>query len=129
MFVIDNMSRIPVYEQIVQQTEELLLAGVLQPGDAMPSVRSLSVELGVNPNTIQKAHSELERRAVTLSVPGRGSFLREDAEETIKERARSTKVPALQALIKELALVGMTKDDLVKMVEQAFENTSKEGES
>lgn len=122
MFVIEAMSRTPVYEQIVQQTEELLLAGALHSGDAMPSVRSLSVELGVNPNTIQKAYSELERRGITFSVPGKGSFLREDAKEALLERALATKVPQFQALATELAKAGVSEETLAEVVHQAFKN-------
>ena len=59
MYQIDVMSRTPVYEQIIRQTEDFILKGIVNAGDKMPSVRSLSVELSVNPNTIQKAISEL----------------------------------------------------------------------
>ena len=54
MFTIDNMSRIPVYEQIVEQTERMLLSGEMKPGDPMPSVRGLAAELGVNPKPSRK---------------------------------------------------------------------------
>ena len=67
MYQIDVMSRTPVYEQIIRQTEEFILKGVLKPGDRMPSVRTLSVELSVNPNTIQKAIAELDRRTLIKS--------------------------------------------------------------
>ena len=52
MFVIDVMSRVPVYEQIINQVEEQIMTGILKEGDKMPSVRSLSVKLSTNPNTI-----------------------------------------------------------------------------
>jgi GntR family transcriptional regulator len=55
MFVVDVMSRVPVYEQIIKQVEEQVLTGILKEGDKLPSVRSLSVKLSINPNTIQKA--------------------------------------------------------------------------
>ena len=81
MYQIDVMSRTPVYEQIIRQTEEFILKGVLKPGDRMPSVRTLSVELSVNPNTIQKAIAELDRRTLIKSVPGKGSFISDNALE------------------------------------------------
>ena len=62
MFVVDVMSRVPVYEQIIKQVEEQVLTGILKEGDKLPSVRSLSVKLSINPNTIQKAYTELDRR-------------------------------------------------------------------
>ena len=72
MFRIDGMSRTPVYEQIIEQVEKLITLGIMSPGDQLPSVRSLSIELSVNPNTIQKAYSELDAKGIAHSVPGRG---------------------------------------------------------
>lgn len=72
MIDIDRQARKPVYEQLLEQFERLILTGVLRPGDQMPSVRSLSLELSVNPNTVQKAFLELERLDITTSVPGIG---------------------------------------------------------
>ena len=72
MFVIDVMSRVPVYEQIINQVEEQIMTGILKEGDKMPSVRSLSVKLSTNPTTIQKAYSELDRRQMIVTVPGKG---------------------------------------------------------
>ena len=75
MFVIDVMSRVPVYEQLINQVEEQILTGLLNSGDKMPSVRSLSVSLSINPNTIQKAYTELDRMKLIITVPGKGSFV------------------------------------------------------
>ncbi len=72
MFIIDTMSQQPVYEQLVTQTERYILLGVLNGGDAMPSVRRLSVKLSVNPNTIQKKHIQsLTGAECFFSVPGK----------------------------------------------------------
>ena len=61
---IDSMSRQPVYEQIVDQVEQMILSGLMRPGEQLPSVRSLSLELSINPNTIQKAYAELDGRGI-----------------------------------------------------------------
>ena len=74
MFQIDIMSRIPVYEQLIRQTEKFILLGVLREGTKLPSVRQLSAELSINPNTIQKAFTELDRRGIIFSVKGTGSI-------------------------------------------------------
>ena len=55
MFHVDTMSREPIYEQLIRQTEDLVLSGLLKAGDQLPSVRGLSIELAVNPKTIQRA--------------------------------------------------------------------------
>ena len=75
MFSIDYRSRTPIYRQIIDNVENLAARGVLQPDGQLPSVRSLAVELSINPNTIAKAYSELEAKGIIYSLPGRGSFL------------------------------------------------------
>ncbi len=119
MFQIDVMSRKPVYEQLINQMERFILTGVMHQDDQIPSVRSLSVELAVNPNTIQKAYSELDRRGITYSVPGRGSFVAAGAAERIGERRRS-KLKEFIALVSELALAGIKKEEIIACVEEAF---------
>ena len=84
MFTVDQMARKPVYEQIVEQTERFLLTGALSPGDHLPSVRSLSLELVVNPNTILKAYNDLDKNGIIHSVPGKGYFICESAMEAAR---------------------------------------------
>lgn len=75
MIVLDYKDSRPIYEQIVEKFSTLILRGVLAPDTQMPSVRSLAMELSVNPNTIQKAYSELERNGFIYVVKGRGAFV------------------------------------------------------
>lgn len=75
MFQIDQQSRVPLYEQLVRQVLSLAASGILEEDQQMPSVRQLAADLGINPNTVQKAYRELERDGLIYSVPGRGSFL------------------------------------------------------
>ena len=60
MIVIDYQNRKPIYEQIVERFQTLIITGAIEPDSQMPSVRSLAVDLSINPNTIQKAYRELE---------------------------------------------------------------------
>lgn len=126
MFTIDNMSRVPVYEQIVEQTERLLLSGQMKPGDAMPSVRGLATELGVNPNTIQKAYAELEHRGMTTSVPGRGSFLREDATEQLVAYLNETVLPEFKNMLKGMLIAGASKEESLVFVEKILDELADE---
>ena len=75
MFKLDTQSRTPIYEQLKAQITELVVIGALEPGSQLPSVRSLARDLGVNPNTVQKAYQDLERDQVIYSVSGKGSFI------------------------------------------------------
>ena len=85
MFQIDRFGRQPIYEQIIEQTLQLVASGLLKPGDQLPSVRALSQTLSANPNTLQKAYTELERRGVTMSVPGSGRFIAKEAPRLVAE--------------------------------------------
>ena len=122
MFVVDVMSRVPVYEQIIKQVEEQVLTGILKEGDKLPSVRSLSVKLSINPNTIQKAYTELDRRQLIITVPGKGSFISEKAIEVVGANSRE-KMTELNKIIRELALAGVTKEEIINNIEEVFKNT------
>ena len=115
MFVVDVMSRVPVYEQIIKQVEEQVLTGILKEGDKLPSVRSLSVKLSINPNTIQKAYTELDRRQLIITVPGKGSFISEKAIEVVGANSRE-KMTELNKIIRELALAGVTKEEIINNI-------------
>ena len=75
MIIIDYKDARPIYEQVVDKFQKLILTGVLEPNTRMPSVRSLAVELSINPNTIQRAYAELERQGFIYTVKGRGAFV------------------------------------------------------
>lgn len=119
MFFIDPMSRTPIYEQLIEQVERFVLTGVLKGGDPLPSVRGLSVELSVNPNTIQKAYSELDSRGVLLSVPGRGCFVAGDAAARLTARA-AERLGELDELVARLALAGVPQEAVLTRVQAIY---------
>lgn len=119
MFKIDVMSRVPVYEQIIEQMEKFILTGILSVKDQVPSVRSLSVTLSVNPNTIQKAYSDLDRRGIIYSVPGRGCFVSEDAKELLRETIRN-RMSDFEQLMYELVLSGVTRDEIIESLDRVI---------
>ncbi|MBR2406546.1 MAG: GntR family transcriptional regulator [Clostridia bacterium] len=120
MFRIDPLSRQPVYEQLIDQLERLVLTGLLPPETQLPSVRSLSLELKVNPNTIQKAYSELDTRGIIYSVPGIGCFVSPQAVALLQAHTRN-KLAALRALAAELALGGLGKDELIACIDEIYQ--------
>lgn len=119
MFRIDNMSRTPIYEQLVEQFERFVLTGALQPGTQIPSVRSLSVQLSINPNTVQKAYSELDSRSLIYSLPGKGSFVSADAKQRI-EKQRTDKPDELAQVVTRLKEAGMTRDELIDIIDRIY---------
>lgn len=119
MFQIDPMSRTPIYEQIIEQTEKFILTGVVSPGDQIPSVRSVSVQLSVNPVTILKAYTDLSNRGLIQSVPGRGYFVCNDAKEKLSE-GKASLLSEVSALASELALAGIPMETVIKKIEEAY---------
>jgi GntR family transcriptional regulator len=75
MVHLDYRDARPIYAQITDGFRDQIIAGILQPGDKMPSVRELATELTINPNTIQRSYRELENQGWIVSVPGKGSFI------------------------------------------------------
>ena len=116
---IDSMSRQPVYEQIDDQVEQMILSGLMRPGEQLPSVRSLSLELSINPNTIQKAYAELDGRGIIYTLPGRGGFVSQNAPELLAE-ARRSRLGTVRELARELALAGVPEDEVLACVRSAY---------
>ncbi len=119
MYAIDNQSRVPVYEQIVAQAERFVMMDLLKADEPMQSVRSLSIELSVNPNTIQKAYAELERRGVIYVVPGKGSFVSPQAKDKIAQSKLSL-LADIENISAECALAGIEKNRIIDAVERGY---------
>lgn len=125
MITIDYKDKRPIYEQIIEKVRQLILRGVLKKDDAMPSVRSLALELSINPNTIQKAYQELERMGYIYSVKGRGSFIK-DSEVVVEQAVEEVK-DEIRELILKAKDAGIDLKELLAMVEQAAKDSEKKG--
>ncbi|MCQ5128119.1 GntR family transcriptional regulator [Butyricicoccus faecihominis] len=104
MIQIDYRDARPLYEQVADEIEQLVLRGVLAPDSQLPSVRQLATELSINPNTIQRAYSELEQRGVVYAAKGRGNFVSGDFS-ALRERRLSEierEVRSLVAVARDL---------------------------
>ena len=99
----------------MERFKALILKGVMQPDEQMPSVRSLAMEQSINPNTIQKAYAELERQGFIYTVKGRGSFVLGDS--SLVEQRRKEYLDQIIKLVKELLEIGMTKMEIVLEIE------------
>lgn len=125
MFEINAMSRSPVYEQLIEQVERYILLGLLREGDQLPSVRALSGDLSINPNTIQKAYGELDAKGILCSVPGRGCFVAEGALACIRGR-RLGEQGAFRRLVRELKAAGITAEELTAALAEEYHEKGKE---
>ncbi|HKM31928.1 MAG TPA: GntR family transcriptional regulator [Oscillospiraceae bacterium] len=116
MFAIDMYSRAPIYEQLYKRVAELVMQGALESDDKLPTVRMLAKELGVNPNTVQKAYQELERDGIIYSQAGRGSFISplDTSKEIIKEKI----ITEFRAAVVQALRVGLQKPELIMEIER-----------
>ena len=115
MIAINYRDPRPIYEQIQAELRRLMLTGALPPGSRLPSVRELAGQLAINPNTIQRAYRELEAEGYICSVPGRGSFVCQ--QDAALEARRAELLSRFDALVGELALVGVGSDKLIQRLE------------
>ena len=113
MFNIDLQSKIPIYEQIVKQVERYIMLGILKKEEQLPSVRQVASELGINPNTIQKAYSELENKRLIVSVPGKGNFVNSNSEHLLKSRQEEL-INRVKQDIKELKELDIDIKEILK---------------
>ena len=119
MVSIDKLSRVPIYEQIVDGICKEVVSGLMAEGAQLPSVREMSQLLSANPNTIQKAYLELDRRGVIASAPGVGTFIKEGAVLAIRQNMKEHLIK-LQSLAHELALAGIPKEELLSLIDDAY---------
>ncbi len=106
----------PIYEQVKDGFRQLILSGVLEADEKMPSVRELAASLAINPNTIQRAYRELEQEGYIVSVPGKGSFVSRDG--TARRQRRQELAGKLQELVRELKTLGATEEELISLVKE-----------
>lgn len=119
MIIIDYQNRKPIYEQIVERFQMLIIKGVLEPDSQMPSVRSLAAELSINPNTIQKAYSILEQQGFIYPVKGRGAFVSGDS--ALKAKKAEVFFGKLKELIREGKEIGISKEVCLEKTARFYE--------
>lgn len=126
MIVLDYRDKRPIYEQVVEKMEHLIICGGLEANSKLPSVRSLAMELSVNPNTIQRAYAQLEQDGYIYTIIGRGNYV------TARSEWQTGKFEALHREFEELLGkahdAGMPKEDLLNMIHEIYdENTENTG--
>lgn len=111
MFIsLDYKSRTPLCNQLCEAVIRLTACGAAQPGEMLPSVRSLAQELGINPNTVQKSYRMLEQQGIINTVPGKGSFVAQ--KELARDHLRESGLEALRAGIQTALDRGITPDEI-----------------
>ena len=122
MITINTRDSRPIYEQIKESLCRLILSGVLQTGERLPSVRELAGTLAINPNTIQRAYRELELEGFIYSMPGKGSFV-SPLEQVDHSRIDGKKAQFREAA-RELLGLGIKKEALIAMLDELKQEDS-----
>ena len=125
MIILDYKDRRPIYEQVIEKMKELMFLGILKENEALPSVRSLAMDLSINPNTIQRAYVELERQGFIYTVKGKGSFVAENG--AMKESRKKEILIQVSEMIDEAIRLGISDEEIKRMVEIQYEAAKQTG--
>ena len=118
MIHLDYKDSRPIYEQVADRLKELMILGVLEEDGQMPSVRSLAVELSINPNTIQKAYAALEQQGFIYSVKGRGNYVADCSR--LREQKKQELFYRFRQQISYGREIGISKEEYQKLLEECW---------
>lgn len=118
MIAIDLRSRTPIYEQIKEQIMRYIQLGVYRPHEQLPSIRTLSRELNLNINTVKHAFMDLEADGVIYSMPGKGSYVNENA--FANTRIREKALADIHATISSGQSKGVTQEEIFQLVQEIY---------
>lgn len=119
--IIKTQGTMAIYEQIVNQMKNQIVTGVLQAGEALPSIRALAGELQVSVITTKRAYEELEKEGLIRSVAGKGFYVCEYNKDYLKEKQLMMLESRLTEIIFECKSAGLTNEYILKMVETLLE--------
>lgn len=115
MINLDYQSRMPIYEQIVNEIERYVALDILKSEEQIPSIRDLATQLGINPNTVKKAYSILETRGVIVTLSTKGTFIVKKTDEVLKN-AINEKIKEIKKSIQEIEKYGIPKEEILKKI-------------
>ena len=121
--IINNTSMIPVYEQLMDQIKQGIIAGDLKEGEALPSVRNLAAELKISALTVKKAYDKLEEEGFSVTVHGKGSYVAATDRQLAIEARRKAVEDEFAAAVGKARSVGMEDDEIRDMVDLLLEDT------
>jgi len=115
---IDSTDGVPIYLQLVHQIKYLIATGRIAAGQQLPSVRKLSEQLIVNPNTIAKAYRELELTGIVVTRPGAGVFVSDTASPLARKEQHQLLINKVDEVIQESRHLEMTLDGVLQLIKQ-----------
>ncbi|MEG0388136.1 MAG: GntR family transcriptional regulator [Niameybacter sp.] len=119
--IISNQSIVPLYSQIMEQMKQLIITGILKPGEMTPSIRGLAKELKVSIITIKRAYEELEAEGFIETLPGKGTFVAAVNVDILREAKISQIEEKLSEVIESARSIGLTKEEIKERIELMYE--------
>ena len=113
---IDTSSRLPIYQQLVQQIREAIARGELKPEECLPSVRNLSRDLVINPNTVSRAYNELEHDGLLVSRPGLGIYVAQPRNDLTRAARDRRLTEQLDLWLTEAVHLGFSAEQVLRLV-------------
>jgi len=123
-FSIEPNNGVAIYEQIVRQVKFAIAEGTLRSGQLLPSVRVLSQQLAINPNTIARAYQQLQADDAVEPLRGRGLAVRVDAKKACVLARRDIIVDRLRSVLTEALHAGLTQEDIEKILRKQLRDLS-----
>lgn len=121
LIIVDAHSGVPVYRQLMDQVRFHVASGLLKPGDELPSTRTLSAELGVNPMTISKAYSYLERDGVIERRPGRSLVVKAYEDHRIEDEKTKQLRESLKPILTMIRQLGIGDEQALRIVREMLD--------
>ena len=115
-FQIDSASRVPIYRQLVGQIREAVARGKLPPEQRLPSVRDLSRTLVINPNTVARVYTELEREGILNTRPGLGVFVAQPKNDLTKKVRKERLTGLIDGLLTEAVHLGFAAEEVLSLL-------------
>lgn len=119
--IIDDKSKLSLYEQIQSQIKSQILAGDIKPGEMLPSIRNLAKEIKVSIITTKRAYEELEKEGFLETVQGKGTFISNKNKERMKEIAMYDIENKLEDTIRQMKSIGISFDESLEIFKSIYE--------
>ena len=114
---LDYQSRIPIYEQIVNNIEKYVAVGILREKSQIPSIRELANNLGINPNTVKKAYDILENKGVIMTISTKGTFISNNTKMVLENKI-DKEINLIKDKIRGLENMGISKKEIIERIEK-----------
>ncbi len=114
---LDYQSRVPIYEQIVNNIENYVAVGILKEKEQIPSIRDMASSIGVNPNTIKKSYDILENKGIITTISTKGTFISENTKKATKEKI-DREINNIKKSVQELTKLGLSLDDIIERIKK-----------